>query len=35
MKFAFHPEAEAEFNTAIDWYEDCTPGLGLDFAGEV
>ncbi len=35
MKFAFHPEAEAEFNTAIDWYEDRTPGLGLDFADEV
>ncbi|MFH1115580.1 MAG: type II toxin-antitoxin system RelE/ParE family toxin [Pseudomonadota bacterium] len=35
MKYAFHPEAEAEFLAAIDYYEDRNPGLGLDFAGEV
>ena len=28
MKFAFHPEAEAEFNDAISWYEDREQGLG-------
>lgn len=31
----FHPEAEAEFNAAIDWYEARGPGLGLEFAAEV
>lgn len=35
MRFAFHPEAEAEFNEAIDYYEEIEPGLGLDFALEV
>jgi hypothetical protein len=35
MKFSFHPEAEAEFNDAIDYYEDRERGLGYDFAVEV
>ncbi|WP_177421552.1 type II toxin-antitoxin system RelE/ParE family toxin [endosymbiont of Lamellibrachia barhami] len=35
MSFAFHPEAEAEFNAAIEYYEDVDPGLGYDFAIEV
>jgi plasmid stabilization system protein ParE len=35
MKYAFHPEAEAEFFAAIDYYEGCGPGLGYDFAIEV
>jgi len=35
MKFSFHPEAEAEFNDAIDYYEDKERGLGYDFAVEV
>ncbi|MGZ8935230.1 MAG: hypothetical protein ACXW04_10040 [Methylobacter sp.] len=35
MKFSFHPEAEAEFNEAIDYYEDKERGLGYDFAVEV
>ncbi len=35
MKYAFHPEAEAEFLDAIDYYEECEPGLGYDFAIEV
>ena len=35
MKHAFHPEAEAEFLAAIDYYEDREPGLGSDFAIEV
>jgi hypothetical protein len=35
MKYAFHPEAKAEFFAAIDSYEDREPGLGSDFAIEV
>jgi len=35
MTFSFHPEAEEEFNKAIDYYEDIAPGLGYDFALEV
>ena len=35
MTFSFHPEAEAEFNRAIDYYEETEPGLGFDFAIEV
>ena len=35
MKYVFHPEAEVEFVSAIDYYEDCEPGLGYDFAIEV
>jgi hypothetical protein len=31
----FHPEAEAEFIQAIDYYEDREAGLGHDFAVEV
>jgi hypothetical protein len=35
MSFSFHPEAEAEFLKAIEFYEECDPGLGLDFARQV
>jgi toxin ParE1/3/4 len=35
MKYAFHPEAKAEFLAAIDYYEDREPSLGSDFAIEV
>jgi len=35
MKYVFHPEAEVEFIAAIDYYEDCEPGLGYDFVIEV
>ncbi len=35
MSFSFHPEAEDEFNNAINYYEDIEPGLGYDFALEV
>lgn len=35
MTFSFHPDAEAEFLAAIDYYEKCEPGLGLDFSIEV
>ncbi len=34
MSFAFHPEAEIEFNGAIDYYERIELGLGYDFAIE-
>jgi len=32
MTFSFHPEAEAEFNEAIEYYENNEPGLGYDFS---
>lgn len=35
MNFHFHPDAEAEFSKAIQYYEDVEPGLGQDFAVEV
>ena len=35
MRFSFHPDAEVEFNTAVEYYERCQPGLGLEFAEEV
>jgi len=35
MKFPFHPEADEEFIEAVAYYEDCEPGLGLDFSREV
>ncbi len=35
MTFSFHPEAKDEFNEAIEYYEDCEPGLGYDFSIEV
>lgn len=35
MSFTFHPEAETEFNKAIEYYEEIEPGLGYDFAIEV
>ena len=35
MRYAFHPEAEAEFRQAIGEYETSGEGLGIDFATEV
>ncbi len=35
MIFSFHPDAEAEFNKAIEYYEEIESGLGFDFAIEV
>ena len=35
MKFWFHPVAKKEFDQAVQYYEECQPGLGLRFAGEV
>jgi len=34
MNFFFHSEAMAEFESAVDYYEQCQPGLGLEFAEE-
>jgi len=35
MSYSFHPDAEREFFHAIDYYEECRQGLGLEFALEV
>ena len=35
MKFYFHPKAEEELLYAVDYYEECSPGLGTDFSFEV
>lgn len=35
MRFYFHPRADDEFDQAVQSYEDCQPGLGLEFAEEV
>lgn len=35
MNYSFHPDAEEEFNYAIDYYEEIESGLGYDFAIEV
>ena len=35
MSFSFHPEAAAEFDAAVEWYEERSTGLGLDFAAEI
>lgn len=35
MNFSFHQEAETEFQLAIDFYEDCEPGLGEAFSEEI
>jgi plasmid stabilization system protein ParE len=35
MTFCFHPRADAEFDEAARYYEDCQAGLGLEFAEEV
>jgi hypothetical protein len=32
---SFHPDAEEEFHEAVNYYELCESGLGLDFAMEV
>ena len=32
MNFQFHPEADEEFIEAVAYYEECEPGLGLDFS---
>ena len=35
MKYSFHPSAKIELQKAINYYEGCQPGLGLEFAREV
>ncbi len=35
MRVYFHEDAEAEFGRAVDFYENCRSGLGLEFAQEV
>ena len=35
MKFHFHPDAEAEFDRAVEYYEQFQPGLGIEFTEEV
>lgn len=35
MKWFFHPLAEQEFVQAVEYYEDCLAGLGMDFAREI
>ena len=35
MRFYFHELAQTEFDRAIEYYEECLPGLGLEFAQEV
>lgn len=35
MNYSFHPEAEIEFFAAIDYYEECSEGLGLEFSQEI
>ena len=35
MSFEFHPEAEDELGSAIEYYEEIEKGLGSDFAIEV
>lgn len=35
MMFCFHPHARDEFEEAVRYYEECQPGLGLEFAAEV
>lgn len=35
MTYYFHPLAEQELDKAVRYYEDCCPGLGLEFAEEI
>ena len=35
MKFYFHEDADREFDKAVEYYEECRLGLGLEFAQEV
>ncbi len=35
MNISFHPDAKQELYTAIDYYEKCQKGLGLEFAKEI
>jgi hypothetical protein len=35
MRFYFHEDAQRELDKAVEYYEDCRAGLGLEFAQEV
>ena len=35
MNFSFDPEAEIEFEQAVDYYNNCKENLGFEFAAEV
>ena len=35
MKFYFHPDAQVEFDRAVEYYEQFQPGLGSEFAQRV
>jgi plasmid stabilization system protein ParE len=35
MKYYLHPQAAAELDKAVEYYEECQPGLGLEFSEEV
>ena len=35
MTYSFHPDAEAELNASVDYYEACQINLGLEFTHEV
>jgi hypothetical protein len=35
MRFLFHPAADNEFDLAVEYYEKCQSGLGLEFAEEI
>jgi hypothetical protein len=35
LKYSFHPSAETELNQAVDYYNQCQGGLGLEFAKEI
>ena len=35
MRFYFHESAEEEFDRAVEYYEECRRGLGIEFAREI
>ncbi len=35
MKYSFHPSAKKELFKAVEFYEDCSTGLGLEFSKEI
>ena len=35
MNYYFHPEAKREFLDAVDYYESCSEGLGLEFVNDI